>query len=213
MRPLVAGLVVLLVAASNLYAQANAGAAVVMSRLPGLDYTPGTIDRPPSGLVVGGVLSGGATLTPRIGLQGELSIPAQLTNDSVSSHPGATIEGTTRHRDTIVSALLKVIAASWCEVVGGGGLTFERTDVQQTIRDHLTGLTTPYLSASSSATRVTFTTGVDLPIRLSRRVALVPTGRMHVVARPEVPSTFEDRPLEPPSTYVFRFGVGGRVEF
>lgn len=211
---LVAALLVsLLLVGSEAFAQAHAGAAIVVSRLPGLDYTPGTIDRPPSGLVVGGVFSGGATLTPWIVLQGELSIPTQLTNESVSSHPGATIEGSTRHRDTIVSALLRVVAAPWCEVLVGGGVTFDRTEVQMTIRDHLTGLTTPYLSASSSATRATFTTGVDLPIRLPRGVALVPTGRMHVVARPELPSTFDDRPMATPSKYVFRFGIGGRVEF
>lgn len=213
MRTAAAVLLLSILGPVHAWAQANAGAAIVVSRLPGLDYTPGTIDRPPSGLAVGGVFSGGAALAPWLAVQGELSIPARLTAETIRSSRSITIVGTTRHRDTIVSALLKVIAASWCEVVVGGGVTFERTEVQQTIRDHFTGLTGPYLSASSAATRATFTTGVDLRIRLARGVALVPTGRMHVVSRPEVPSTFEDRPLAPPSTYVFRFGVGGRVEF
>lgn len=100
MRLLVAALLVsLLLVGSEAFAQAHAGAAIVVSRLPGLDYTPGTIDRPPGGLDVGGVFSGGAALTTWLGLQGELSIPARLTADTIRSSRSADDPGSLHRPD------------------------------------------------------------------------------------------------------------------
>lgn len=213
MKRLMAGMVLSLIGAADASAQTALGAAVVVARLPSTPYVPGAVDRPPNGLVPGAVLFGAATLTPRLGVQGEMSLAGELTTESVSSHPGFTIEGPTRHRDTILSGLLRVRAAPWCEVFVGGGLTFERTEVRQTIRDHFTGDTSPYDARSSSATRATFTTGVDLPIPLYRGLSLLPTGRVHVIARHAEEPTQNTRPLAPPSRYAFRLGIGGRVEF
>lgn len=199
-------------AAANVSAQTTVGGAVVVSRLPSEAYVPGTFAVPPSGLTTGAVLSVGVTVAPRIGVQGEVSIPAPVTTLQGSSHPGETVEDRTKHRDTIVSGLLRVRAATWCEVLVGGGVTFERTSVVQTFRSHLTGQTSAE-ERESSATRATFTAGVDRPVRLHRHVSVVPTARMHVIARSREEPTLDTRPLSPPSTYVFRLGIGAGVEF
>ena len=193
-------------------AQTAFGGAFIVSRLPAETYIPGTFTVPPSGLTHGMVLFGGAAVTPRIGLQGELSVPSELVTLRQFSHPGATFEDATNHRDTIVSGLLRVRAVSWCDVFVGGGLTFERTTVSQTGRDNLTG-DTHVETESSSATRATFTTGVDFPVRLNRHFWLLPTGRLHVVSRNTKVPLENVRTLSPPSKYAFRLGIGVRVEF
>jgi len=198
--------------AASVSAQTTVGGSFIVSRLPSEAYVPGTVAVPPSGLTTGAVVFGGAAVAPRIAVQAEVSIPAQLTTLRTSSHPGTTIEDRTEHRDTIVSGLLRVRAAAWCEVLVGGGVTFERTSVEQTYRSHLTGETSAGVR-ESSATRATFTTGVDLPVRLHRYLSVVPTGRIHVIARSSEQPALDTRPFSPPSTYVFRLGIGARVEF
>ena len=163
---------VLLPGAGNASAQGAVGGAFIVSRLPSADYVPGSLAVPPNGLTNGGVLFGGGMLSSRIGLQGEVSIPTQLVTLVQSSHPSLTIDDTTVHRDTIVDGLLRLRVASWCEGVVGGGLTFERTTVTTVTTAFQVGARTS--DVSSSATRPTFTTGVDFPIRLSRWFALHP---------------------------------------
>jgi len=185
---------------------------VIASRLPVEEYIPGAFAVPPNGLTHGIVAFGAVAISPAIALQGELSVPGELDTLRVDSHPGITFEESTKHRDTILSGLLRVRLASWCDAFVGGGLTFERTMVTEAARDHFSGGTS-VRSQSSAATRATFTAGVDFPVRLHRHLALLPTGRMHVISRERVEPQVDVRPLSPPSKYVLRFGIGARVDF
>src|SRR5262245_44378798 len=108
----------MLLAAVDAAAQGVVGGAFIVSRLPRETNVPaGVFALPPNGLTNGIAVFGGADVTPRVGWQGELSIPGEVETVVVSSHPGFTIEDATRHRDTILSGVVRVRAARWCEVV------------------------------------------------------------------------------------------------
>jgi hypothetical protein len=198
-------------------AQGVIGGAVVVSRLPrGDSSAASSVAVAPSGLTNGGVLFGGVILNRLVAVQAEVSVVGVLKNVWQRSGPAVTIVDTMRHRDTLVSALVRLRASSWCDAFVGGGIDFERTADTAVAHSSFPNAPGEYSSTrSSSATRAVFTTGLDFPIRLSTAFALLPTGRIHIIRRRTRPQLgpSEDPTLSTTSSYVFRFGFGGRLEF
>jgi len=119
MRLLWTMVVALTAVAPQAVAQTAVGGAFIVSRMPPEVYVPGTFTVPTNGLSHGVVVLGGMGITPRIGLQGELSIPGWLVTLREFSRPGARFEDTTKHRDTILNGLLRMRVTPWCDVFVG----------------------------------------------------------------------------------------------
>jgi hypothetical protein len=81
------------------------------------------------------------------------------------------------------------------------------------------GWTPSSIERSRSDTSPQFTAGLDLPIPLGKHFSLLPTGRVHVISRgrtepfdPFVDPP-EEVPLGQPSSFTYRLGLGGRLDF
>jgi hypothetical protein len=202
-------------------AQASLGGAYIVSLLPNRDLnTEQTILAiPPSGRTQGIVGFLAAGVSRHIGLQAEISVPHHLHTYVESSHPGGVFSDTTDHRDVLLSALLRLRPGRWLDFFVGGGVAFESTTVVHGFTSNDPRSTPSSVERSRSDTRPQFTTGLDLPIPLGRHFALLPTGRVHFISRARVepfdPSTdlSDDVPLGQPSSWVYRLGLGARIEF
>jgi hypothetical protein len=148
------------------------------------------------GTAIGVTAEAGALLTPRLALGIEVSLPRRFRSVQEIDHLRV-FQYESRHRDTAISGVFRVIAVSGhgmeLGIVGGGGYVQEST--RQRRRDQAGPLPTfppvfgPY-SQQYSSTRWTAAAlvGADVEITISPRVAIVPQMRVHFIRRGDDPS-------------------------
>jgi len=142
------------------------------------------------GTAIGATVEAGGLLTRRIALGVELSFPDRFTAVQQTDH-ARVFQHESRHRDMIISGLVRAIAGSRrvrLGIVGGGGVVQENT--RQRRRDQVGPFPTfppvfgPY-SDEYSFSRWTLAAlaGADVEIMIARHVAIVPQMRVHFVRR------------------------------
>jgi hypothetical protein len=101
----------------NAGAQVTAGGTFMFTIQRTPSRVPGTFSPAPGGAAAGVALFGGIEVSRRMGIQGELSIPASMSTTGVSSYSTGDFTDTTRHRDVIISGLVRLgTERRWCDV-------------------------------------------------------------------------------------------------
>jgi hypothetical protein len=180
---------------------------------------PGLPTSGAGGTAIGGVIEAGGLLIPRIALGIEISAPMRFTALQETDYIRA-FQQESRHRDLALSGVMREIVVSTervrLDVVEGAGLVWEST--LQRRRDEVGLLPVfpptfgPY-SNEYSFTRWTVAAlaGGDLEIRVTPRIAIVPSARVHFIRR-------STDPAEPGwalglSSRVVRAAIGLRATF
>ena len=171
------------------------------------------------GIAIGVTAEAGALLTPRVAIGFEVSFPRRFRSVQQIDHLRV-FQYESRHRDTAITGLLRVIAVSGYRmqlgIVGGGGYVQENT--LQRRRDQAGPLPTfppvfgPY-SSEYSFTRWTpaALVGGDVEVAVSSRMAIVPQMRVHFIRRSDDPS--QQGWALGLSSIVLRAAIGVRAAF
>jgi hypothetical protein len=121
------------------------------------------------------------------------------------------------HGDMPIIGALRAVAlqsrAVGLDIVAGGGISVHRASSQTVARCPYPGPATctpvtPFESDSRSSWEPAVMVGVDAPIRVARRVALVPSFRTFAIARREWLTTHEHRGPASGGGVMTTFGVG-----
>jgi hypothetical protein len=202
--------------ANNAFGQVTAGAAFIFARETAPAYMGSDFSPPPAGVTTGVTVFGGTAITRKIGLQGELSIPRSISVTRKYRILAGDFTDTTVHRDILVSGLLRFRnSRSCCELLVGAGLVLARTlgTSVEVVRFPYNGppvsIATKHLPRSP---RLALTVGGDFPIRLNRRVSILPTVRVHWLSRYSEPPNSYNSPIEL-GHVALRAGIGARVDF
>jgi hypothetical protein len=214
-RVAVFAVLLLLVPARWAEGQVTVGGALVFARTTAEPDEPGTFSPPPSGTEPGAIIFGGAALSRRVGLQGELSVPRRTSTTRKSSYSSGDFTDTTVHRDILLSGLVRVRASSWCELLAGAGVVFASTSATSVAVDRETGVAWTTEKHLPDTTRLALTAGGDFPIRFYRKVWLLPTARIHYLSRAELepPPGIDSRPIGRAGKIALRVGIGAMVAF
>lgn len=202
--------------AASALAQVAVGGAFVVTGQSARRDEPGTFSPPPGGTAPGVLVFVGRDVAPALALRGEISIPSTLSTTRSSSYRAGTFTDTTQQRDVVASGVLRIrTGRRCCDVVAGAGVVFARTSATSVFVDRDTGRTVTTRRELRRTARPALTLGGDFPIPLRARVALLPTARLHWLARPtlEAPPGIDSRPLGRPASVAFQAGLGFRAEF
>ncbi len=150
----------------------------------------------------------------RLGVQGEVSVPGRTSWTGTYSMKIGYGKDTIVHRDVLVSGLVRVAVSRGCVILGGAGAAFSYTSGTDVYTDRSTPPGGTYTGEQTvRSTHLVLSLGGDFPVRLARHFSLVPTVRIHYIARsgPELSD-----PVFPPVEFgnlTLRTGVGGMVSF
>jgi hypothetical protein len=213
-------LLILCVTTTTASGQVSVGASYIFAAETSFADEPGTLSPPPEGGLVprGLVVFVGAGISRHVGIQSELSMSDWTSTTRTSSYQFGSLTDTTRHRDVLVSGLLRLgPQRSCCNVMIGGGLVFARTYGTSAVvyRDPQLGPAPDLRARNPMSPRLALTIGGDFPIPIHRHLSILPTARLHWMSRhtlspgadPDVPVTGR------PGNFAFRGGVGARVDF
>ena len=167
------------------------------------------------GSTVGGMLFVDAHARDRISVGGEVSLGSEVKGDQQQRASGGTNILKSRHHDTIFSGVVKFTTPNAgparVSAVVGAGLAWRHTVRSGSFRPDVPPFNTTPAEQTLSNAVFTTTLGVDGEIAVSRRSALVWTGRFHMLNDADRdPSGVVRRGV---SSTVFRFGGGGRLTF
>jgi hypothetical protein len=200
-RVAVLAALVLLAPARWVEGQVTVGGALVLARTTLSDPSPSW---PSAVTEPGAVVFVGVGLGDRVGVQGELSVPRRTVLTLTSSHYSWIETSTYTFRDTLLSGLVWFRASSWCRLLAGAGVVFASSSETDVVVDRQSGHATTTEIHVPDTIHLALTAGGDFPIRLNRRLWLLPTARAHWVYRGKRDSY---------SNGAFRVGIGAMVAF
>ena len=205
------------------------GAAVTLTRLPQVNP-----DRPgdvfpyvaaPYGNSSGFEVFGGVGLWRRLAVGGELSVASPATLTTRESHPSNDTTRIIKHRDTVLSGLLRVRTGRFVHLLAGAGVVFPRTSL--TVSGHYVDFGSSPVRAVSfgpllyhspaNGARFALTVGADLSAPLNDHVAFTGLVRLHHLSRAEAlhsdpfGRSDDPRPFLQPDSQTIRVGVGVRI--
>jgi hypothetical protein len=159
----------------------TAGALLVRQhgevRIGGGPFTP---KEGPSGVASGLVGGAGVFLTPRLSVGGELALPRYVSHDQRTG----TLEVTTRHRDLMAGAALRVHVrrgAAWEPALLIGG-SLARADTRRSLSRLAPRRVGPF-EDERTQTSAAWTLGADVRVALSSKVGLLPGVRFDRIRR------------------------------
>jgi hypothetical protein len=204
------------------------GAAVTLARLPQPNPDPPGNVFPyveaPYGNSSGLEIFGGLWLSRRLAVGGEMSVASPATLTTQESHPSENATRTLKHRDTVVSGLLRVRIGRFVHLLAGGGVVFPRTSL--TVSGSSVDFSFPvrvvsygpllYESPTNGA-RLALTVGADISASLNKHLAFTGLVRLHHLSRAEslhsdpFGRSNDPRPFLQPDSHTIRLGVGVRI--
>ena len=167
------------------------------------------------GISLGGVLFIDVDVNARVSVGGEASLGSEVRGDQQQRVAGGTNIFSSRHDDTIFSGTVKVTTTNagpvHVAVVAGAGLGWRRTIREGSFQPNRPPFSPTPVKQTLSDAVFTATFGFDAVLAVSPRIALVWTGRVHLLADDDrEPDGVVRRGV---SFSVFRLGGGARFRF